>query len=77
MTRSYPVIGTPKCHQMLKNHHLQISNPLSSGKKFPTMPFWFKSRRLIGFYEMRPLTVKVSGGGDGDGSEDDGSAGGL
>lgn len=32
MTCSYPVIGALKCHQMLRNHHLQISNSASSGK---------------------------------------------
>lgn len=64
MTCRYLVIRAFKCHQMLRNHHLQISNPASSGTSFFIKPFWPKSRKLIGHLE----TVKVSGGGDGGGT---------
>lgn len=62
MTCRYLVNGALKCHQMLRNHHLQISNPASSGTSFFIKPFWPKSRKIIGHL----ATVKVSGGGDGD-----------
>lgn len=63
MTCRYLVIGALKCHQMLKNHHLQISNPASSATSFFFKPSWPKSRKIIG----HSASVKVSGGGDGDG----------
>lgn len=72
MTCTYSVIRTPKCHQMLKIHHLQIRNPVSAGKKLLAMPFWLKSRHLISYYGIglwqlgllvEVVVVMMTGGG--------------